>query len=162
MQINAVSHHHSLQLLDIFEELEHYYFKDQAASREDITAYLQQQVFSAHSGVRLIAAFSGTSVVGFASYSVLYPAPKLAGQMFMKDLFVSAQARGQGVGKKLMQHLACLAVELGCKRLDWTAESTNPKAGLFYHGIGAALLAEKEYYRFEGEALSRFASQATG
>ncbi|GAB6260700.1 GNAT family N-acetyltransferase [Photobacterium sp. R1] len=158
MKIQAVTREQAPELLPIFQELETYYFGDAAASRNDIEAYLSGSLFAPHSGVRVIAAYMQGNVVGFATYSILYPAPKLSGQMFMKDLFVSASARGQKVGQALMWYLAREALEKGCRRLDWTAETTNPSAGQFYRAIGASLIQEKEYYRFAEDALEAFAS----
>lgn len=102
--------------------------------------------------------YNGNTVLGFATYTVMYPAPRLSGQMYMKDLFVSSKVRGQGAGVEIMKHLASIAINSGCQRLDWTAETTNPVAGRFYQSIGAKLVGEKEYYRFEGNDLSNFAS----
>jgi GNAT superfamily N-acetyltransferase len=90
----------------------------------------------------------------------MFPAPNLSGQMYMKDLFVSSDARGRGVGIFIMKHLANLALDIGCYRLDWTAENTNPSAGEFYKAIGANILHEKEYYRFAGEQLAAFAKSS--
>ena len=76
----------------------------------------------------------------------------------MKDLFTVAEARGRGVGKVLMRFLARLAVERGCVRLDWTAETDNAAALSFYDRLGARRVTEKVYYRFDGEALAAFAA----
>lgn len=151
-----MTHANCLDLLPIFEELEQYYFREQSANREQLAHYLVNKVFSDYSGVKVIAAYEGDVVVGFATFSLLYPAPKLAGQMYMKDLFVSAQTRGKGVGVKLIKVLAKIALEQGCQRLDWTAESSNPSAIEFYQFIGATLVEEKRYFRMEGEQLSAF------
>jgi GNAT superfamily N-acetyltransferase len=99
--------------------------------------------------------------VGLATFAVLYPAPGLGGQLFMKDLFTLAEARGQGVGQTLMRFLAQLAVERRCVRLDWTAETDNPGALAFYDRLGAARVAEKVYYRCEGETLRQLAASSS-
>ncbi|MDO6706891.1 GNAT family N-acetyltransferase [Photobacterium sp. 1_MG-2023] len=158
IDIEPVTRAERARLVDIFLELEAYYFADQAASQSEIEAYLTDSLFAEHSGVRVVAAYTGGVIVGFATYSILYPSPKLSGQMFMKDLFVAASARGQKVGQALMRYLAKDAFTKGCRRLDWTAERTNPGAGRFYQSIGASQVAEKEYYRFSDEALAAFAS----
>tara|TARA_Y100001956_G_scaffold22734_1_gene22377 strand:- start:890 stop:1318 length:429 start_codon:yes stop_codon:yes gene_type:complete len=137
-------------------ELEEYYFKEDAASREDLERYLVDKVFSEYSGIKVIAVYQHDIILGFATFAVLFPAPKLSGQMYMKDLFVSAQARGKGIGLKLIKALANIALQQGCSRLDWTAESTNPSAGHFYHAIGAAQIEEKQYFRLEGDQLIEF------
>ncbi|WP_050918419.1 GNAT family N-acetyltransferase [Vibrio campbellii] len=159
MDIRAISKTNCLDLVPIFVELEQYYFKEQAATEKELTHYLKYKLFSEYSGVKVIAAYNDDTIMGFATYTVMFPAPKLSGQMYLKDLFVSSSARGKGVGLKLMKYLASLAVNHGCHRLDWTAESTNPIAGRFYQSIGAERVTEKEYYRFSGDTLLQF-SQA--
>ena len=159
MDIRTVDHESCLDLIPIFTELEQYYFKEQAATEKELAHYLKYKVFSEYSGIKVIAAYTNDTIMGFATYTVMFPAPKLSGQMYLKDLFVSSSARGKGVGLKLMKYLASLAVNHGCHRLDWTAESTNPTAGRFYQSIGAKRVNEKEYYRFSGDALLEF-SQA--
>mmetsp|Transcript_82912 Transcript_82912/g.162562 ORF Transcript_82912/g.162562 Transcript_82912/m.162562 type:complete len:161 (+) Transcript_82912:107-589(+) len=155
-EITVINH---LELVPIFVELEKYYFGEQAAKPSDIESYFLNGLFASHSGVRVVAAFISSEVIGFATYSIMYPAPRLSGQMFMKDLFVSSKARSQGVGQSLMKYLAKFAIEKGCNRLDWTAESSNPKAGEFYRSIGARLVTEKEYFRFEGDKLFEFSQR---
>ncbi|MEF1246766.1 GNAT family N-acetyltransferase [Vibrio owensii] len=159
MDIRTVDHESCLDLIPIFTELEQYYFKEQAATEKELAHYLEYKVFSEYSGVKVIAAYNNDTIMGFATYTVMFPAPKLSGQMYLKDLFVSSSARGKGVGLKLMKYLASLAVNHGCHRLDWTAESTNPTAGRFYQSIGAERVTEKEYYRFSNDTLLEF-SQA--
>ncbi|AQW57534.1 GNAT family N-acetyltransferase [Vibrio owensii] len=159
MDIRTVDHESCLDLIPIFTELEQYYFKEQAATEKELAHYLKYKVFSEYSGVKVIAAYNNDTIMGFATYTVMFPAPKLSGQMYLKDLFVSSSARGKGVGLKLMKYLASLAINHGCHRLDWTAESTNPTAGRFYQSIGAERVNEKEYYRFSGDTLLEF-SQA--
>lgn len=135
MDIRTVDHESCLDLIPIFTELEQYYFKEQAATEKELAHYLKYKVFSEYSGVKVIAAYNNDTIMGFATYTVMFPAPKLSGQMYLKDLFVSSSARGKGVGLKLMKYLASLAINHGCHRLDWTAESTNPTAGRFYQSI---------------------------
>lgn len=55
----------------------------------------------------------------------------------MKELFVSAEARGAGVGKALVYAVARIAVEQGHKRVDWTADRDNPTLLSLYAGLGA-------------------------
>lgn len=157
MNILPITTHQAHLLVPIFSELERYYFGHDAASECDILDYLQHGLFADHSGVRLIAASVNDQIVGFATYTIMYPAPRLSGQMYMKDLFVSQQARGLGVGEQLMKSLAREALDKQCLRLDWTAETTNPGAAAFYQKIHATQVAEKQYFRFEGDALKAFA-----
>jgi ribosomal protein S18 acetylase RimI-like enzyme len=49
-------------------------------------------------------------------------------------------------------------VERGCVRFDWSAETDNPDALAFYDRLGAKRVAEKIYYRLEGEGLQQLAA----
>ena len=129
MSIRELSKSDYLDLVSVFSEMENYYFGVGAATKPQIEEYLYNRVFSEYSGVKVVGYYLESEIVGFATFSILYPAPKLSGQMFMKDLFVSSRARGNKVGQKLMRYIATIALTRGCVRLDWTAESTNPGAG---------------------------------
>ncbi len=158
MIITPITSSNSIELVELFSELEDYYFGCQAASKSEIETYFSAGLFAPHSGVQVVGAKVDGDILAFASYSILYPAPRLSGQLFMKDLFVSKRARGQGLGRALMVYLAREALDKGCLRMDWTAESTNPNAGRFYQAMGAALIEEKQYFRFDGMSLKQFAS----
>lgn len=144
------------QLASVFVEMESYYFGDEAVSYDEMLSYLTDRVFSAYSGVTVLGAWHNGTLVGFATFTLMFPAPKCSGQVYMKDLFTTAAVRGQGVGKSLMRFIAAFAIEHGCTRFDWTAETTNPKAAEFYLSIGASLIEEKQYFRLDHERLQAF------
>ena len=112
--------------------------------------------FSTYSAVTIIGARNEDALVGFATFSLLFPAPRCSGRAFMKEL-LRPKSRGRGVGRALIQFIATFALEHGCSRLDWTAEASNPKAGEFYLSIGASLIEDKQYFRMEGKDLKAFA-----
>ncbi|MGF1594944.1 MAG: GNAT family N-acetyltransferase [Kiloniellaceae bacterium] len=141
----------------LFHENARHYFDDKAPSLAAVTAHVRADVLAAHGGGDLLLAEQNGETVGFATFAVVYPAPGLTGQLFMKDLFVTAAARGGGIGETLLRALAKIAVERGCSRLDWTAEDYNPRALALYDRIGARRLTEKVYFRFDGTALTDFA-----
>lgn len=147
------------ELASLFVEMEDYYFGRGVVSYEDMSAYLAEKVFSAYSGVTVVGARKNGVLVGFSTFSLMFPAPLCSGQAFMKELFTSEVARGQGVGKSLIRFIAHFALKHGCSRLDWTAEKSNPKAGAFYLSLGAALIEEKQYFRLEGKDLETFSSR---
>jgi GNAT superfamily N-acetyltransferase len=147
------------ELASLFVEMEGYYFGRGVVSYEDMSAYLAEKVFSAYSGVTVVGARKNGVLVGFSTFSLMFPAPLCSGQAFMKELFTSEVARGQGVGKSLIRFIAHFALKHGCSRLDWTAEKSNPKAGAFYLSLGAALIEEKQYFRLEGKDLETFSSR---
>lgn len=73
--------------------------------------------------------------------------------MYLEDLFVRPEARGIGLGKALLREVARLAVERGCKRLEWLVIDWNEPAIAFYKGLGAVPLDQWTVFRLDGEAL---------
>lgn len=77
--------------------------------------------------------------------------------IWLEDLFVRPGARGAGVGRALFAHVAALAVERGCGRLEWSALDWNEPALAFYRGLGARRLEEWQLHRLDGAMLTTFA-----
>jgi GNAT superfamily N-acetyltransferase len=82
--------------------------------------------------------------------------------IYLEDLFVRPAHRGHGVGKALLQHLALLAVQRGCGRLEWAVLDWNADAIGFYRKLGAIPQDEWTVYRVSGDALTRLATNQTG
>ncbi|MGH2896987.1 MAG: GNAT family N-acetyltransferase, partial [Solirubrobacteraceae bacterium] len=55
-------------------------------------------------------------------------------------------------------HLAGLAMERGCPRLEWCALDWNELALGFYERLGAERMSEWELHRLQGDSLERVAS----
>jgi GNAT superfamily N-acetyltransferase len=75
--------------------------------------------------------------------------------IYLEDLFVVPERRGHGIGRALLMHLAKLAVERGCGRLEWAVLNWNQDAIGFYESLGARPNSEWTVYRLTGEALLR-------
>jgi GNAT superfamily N-acetyltransferase len=76
--------------------------------------------------------------------------------MYLEDLYVIEDARGFGVGRRLMARLAAIAVERGWGRIDFHVLDWNPARG-FYHRLGMQHLSGWLRYGADGEALRRLA-----
>ena len=79
--------------------------------------------------------------------------------IYLEDLFVLPEHRGLGIGRMLLAHLARLAVERGCGRLEWAVLDWNRDAIGFYASLGARPNSEWTVYRLTGEALTGLARQ---
>lgn len=140
----------------LFHAMDVHYWGADAPSLDRITDHVRDHVLVPNACDVVIAEMKGQPV-GIATFAVLFPAPDLGGQLFMKDLFVVESARGSGVGRALMRHLAQEAIVRGCVRFDWTAEQSNPLALQFYTKLGAPNVPEKIYFRLSGETLQAMA-----
>jgi GNAT superfamily N-acetyltransferase len=91
--------------------------------------------------------------VWFHTFSTFLSRPGL----YLEDLFVLPAWRGRGIGRALMAHLARVAVERGCGRMEWAVLDWNDPAIGFYRSIGARAMDEWTVYRLTGDALKRVA-----
>ena len=77
--------------------------------------------------------------------------------IYLEDLFVRPGARGSGLGKALLAHLARLCVERDCARLEWSVLDWNTPSIGFYRSLGAKPMDEWTVMRVDGEALDALA-----
>ena len=75
--------------------------------------------------------------------------------IYLEDLFVRPEARGSGLGKALLSHLAALAIKRDCARLEWSVLDWNEPAIGFYKKLGARLMDEWTVMRVDGAALDQ-------
>ncbi len=78
--------------------------------------------------------------------------------IYLEDLFVRPAARGSGLGKALLAHLAELCVTRDCARLEWSVLDWNAPAIGFYQSLGARLMDEWTVMRVDGDALTKLAA----
>lgn len=82
--------------------------------------------------------------------------------LYLEDLFVLPQFRGQGCGKALLVTLARIAHEEGCGRFEWSVLDWNRDAQGFYERLGATILPDWRIVRVTGDALAALARTPTG
>ena len=95
--------------------------------------------------------------VGFALYFFTYSTFLAQPSLYLEDLFVLPEERGNGAGQALLRALAQTAVRRGCGRLEWTVLDWNRSAIRFYEGLGARLHKEWILTRLTGPSLERLA-----
>ena len=138
-----------IQGLAVYEKLAHEVTATEAGLRETL--------FGARPAADVIIAYAGDTPAGFAlffpNYSTFLGKPGL----YLEDLFVRPEYRGQGLGLALMKRLAQIAVERGCGRFEWSVLDWNEPAIGFYESLGAKLMDGWSIVRVNGEALTTLA-----
>ena len=98
---------------------------------------LRETLFGARPYAEVVIAEEGGGAAGFAlffhNYSTFLGRPGI----YLEDLYVRPEMRGRGIGRALLAHLARLAVERGCGRLEWWVLDWNEPAIRFYRALGA-------------------------
>jgi GNAT superfamily N-acetyltransferase len=77
--------------------------------------------------------------------------------IYIEDLFVEPDLRGHGIGRAILSFLARLAVERGCRRLEWAVLDWNEPAIRFYERLGATAIDDVTVFQLTGEALEELA-----
>ncbi len=98
--------------------------------------------------------------VGFAIFYTTFSTWQCRAGLWLEDLFVVPEERRAGIGRRLLTHLAAIAAERDCGRLEWSALNWNTPAIDFYLGLGAERMVEWNNFRLEGDALTRVAREA--
>jgi GNAT superfamily N-acetyltransferase len=130
-----------------FEKLEH-----QVVATEE---QLSEELGARRPVIEASIAWEGTEAVGFALYFHNFSTFLGRRGLYLEDLYVVPHARGHGVGRALIAHVASIAVARRCGRFDWAVLDWNEHAIDFYRSLGAELLADWRICRVTGEALDR-------
>jgi GNAT superfamily N-acetyltransferase len=109
----------------------------------------------------LIAELAGQPV-GFALFFHNFSTFLGRAGLYLEDLYVQPQCRGQGVGRRLLAELAKLALTRGCGRFEWAVLDWNAPAIRFYQSLGAVMLEDWKINRLTGAALEKLATEAAG
>ena len=109
----------------------------------------------------IIASIDGEPL-GFALFFHNYSTFLAQRGIYLEDLFVIPAARGKGVGFALLSHLARIALERDCGRLEWAVLDWNQLAIDFYKRIGAKPLDDWTTFRMTGDALEQLARKQSG
>jgi GNAT superfamily N-acetyltransferase len=115
---------------------------------------LRASLFDESPAAQVVLAVIGEEPAGFAlwfrNYSTFLARPGI----HLEDLFVFPDFRGRGIGRRLLEHLAQIAVARGYGRLEWAVLDWNVDAIRFYRSLGAAPMSDWTTYRLTGTALA--------
>ena len=127
---------------------------------DEVTAtkeQLNQVLFGPRPAAEVVLALEGNAPVGFAvffhNFSTWLGRPGL----YLEDLFVKPEERGKGYGRALLVHLANIARDRGCGRMEWAVLDWNEPAIQFYRKLGAQPMDEWTVFRLTGDGIARLA-----
>ena len=141
-------------ILDLIRQLAVYEKCEKDVVADEATIY--HSLFVEHAAECLLGEEDGV-VVGFALFFHNFSTFVGRKGLYLEDLFIIPEKRGRGYGKALLKHLAKIAVERGCGRMEWICLDWNESALSIYRSLGAAPLSEWTVQRLDEEALKRFA-----
>lgn len=119
---------------------------------------LRKTLFNEEAKAFVIIGYLNNFPVSFALYFYNFSTSLGQPGIYLEDLYVKPEARGKGIGQKMLAYLAHLAKAENCGRLEWWVLDWNETAIGFYKRIGAKAMDEWTVYRVTGEALDNLAS----
>jgi GNAT superfamily N-acetyltransferase len=122
------------RLMELVRELAAFENAADAVSVSD--AHFMESGFGEHPVWWAFVAEAHGEVVGFALYYIRYSTWK-GQQLYLEDILVTRDARGQGIGGALMARLFTEAKERNMSGVTWQALDWNQPALDFYTKLGA-------------------------
>jgi GNAT superfamily N-acetyltransferase len=96
--------------------------------------------------------------IGFALWHYSFSTFSGRPGLYVEDVYVNPEQRGQGIGRAIFRELARRAVAEGCSYMKWAVLDWNVKAVNFYASLGAKALDEWTGQRLDGDALAALAA----
>ncbi|PYK82620.1 MAG: N-acetyltransferase [Verrucomicrobia bacterium] len=123
---------------------------------------LSKVLFGEKPAAEVLLAFENETAVGFAvffhNFSTWLGRPGL----YLEDLFVRPEDRGKGYGRALLIHLAKIARDRGCGRMEWAVLDWNEPAIQFYRKLGAKPMDDWTVFRLKRDGIAKLADAAPG
>ena len=136
--------------LAAYERLE-----DEVTATEEI---LRTSLFGSRPAAEVVIAYADAEPAGFAVYFQTFSTFLGLPGVYLEDVYVSPAWRGLGLGRRLLAHVARVAVDRGYGRMEWSVLDWNELALDVYRKIGARPMDEWTVHRLVGAALSNLAS----
>ncbi len=119
-------------------------------------ALLEEWIFDKQKA-EVLFVLENNEEVGFALFFHNFSTFLGRAGIYLEDLFVKPEHRGNGHGKALLKKLASIAEERSCGRLEWCCLDWNKPSIDFYLSLDAEPLSDWTTYRLTGTTLSALA-----
>jgi GNAT superfamily N-acetyltransferase len=132
-----------------YERLSH-----EAVATEEI---LRETLFGPRRSAEVAIGDFKKEAVGFVLFFHNYSTFLGRSGIYIEDLFVEEAFRRRGVGRALLTHVAKIARQRQCGRLEWSVLDWNEPAIRFYKQLGAVPMNEWTVFRVTGDTLTKLA-----
>lgn len=155
LRIEKANEEHLPLILSFIKELAEY----ERLSNEVVAdeQSLREALFGQRPAAEVVISYYEDRAVGFALFFHNFSTFLSRRGLYLEDLYVKPEARGKGIGRALLTHLARLARERNCGRFEWAVLDWNEPAINFYKSLGALPLNDWTIFRLTGKALQRLA-----
>ena len=135
LRVEPITDQHFETLLPMIAAYQGFYEAEEI--RDDRNREFFRRFLSPSDEGMLIGAWSDGRLVGYACLYWHFSSTKAAETVLMNDLYVDGRARGEGVGRALIEASADVARERGAPILEWSTAPDNATAQRLYDSPGA-------------------------
>ena len=119
-------------------------------------ADIEDRLFDPQTTTEAVICLSAGKPAGFAAYFLSFSTWLGRDGLFLEDLYVSPEYRGQGFGKVLLKHLANIAVKRNCGRFEWNVLDWNEPAIKFYESKGANVMRDWDVVQLNQKGIENY------
>ena len=134
VKINAIAADQKAQWYPLWRGYQSFYKTDIAEAVSDVT---WARLLDSAEPMGAAIAWEGNRAVGFVHHIQHRSCWTSGDYCYLQDLFVADDARGLGVGRKLIEYVYDFAKSQGCSRVHWLTHETNTDAMELYNKIAA-------------------------
>ena len=124
----------------------HAIYEQAEYAKEGKAKHLEKDIFSLRPKLYCLVVEDKAGLLGFATYMKQYSTWDASEYIYMDCLFLIEQARGFGIGEKLILQIKEEATKLGCSLIQWQTPEFNTRAVKFYKRIGAASKSKERFF----------------
>lgn len=117
------------------------YEKMSSQVRKD-QAMLESEIFDKNRA-EVIFLMNDGKEIGFALYFFNFSMFENHSGLYLEDLFILEEYRHRGYGKKTFSFLCQIAMEHGCRRMEWVCLKWNKPSLAFYQSLSAKRMDEE-------------------
>lgn len=117
----------------LWDGYNHFYGRQgPTALPERITEFTWERFFSREESVHALVAVQDSRLIGIAHFLFHPSTTRLTDVCYLQDLFTAEEARGRGVGRRLIQSVYEVARAAGSSRVYWQTNEMNVQGRALY------------------------------
>lgn len=132
------------QIIDLCEAHAHY--EEAEYNKRGKAARLLSALFSLHPKLYCLVVEHEGQLIGYATYMRQFSTWDATEYIYMDCLYMDAEARGFGIGEKLVRRIHAEGKKLHCDLVQWQTPDFNTRAIKFYHRIGATSKPKERFF----------------
>ncbi|MFB0937818.1 MAG: GNAT family N-acetyltransferase [Urechidicola sp.] len=132
------------KIIDLCEA--HAHFEESDYNRDGKGQLLERDIFDASPKIFCLVVENENELIGYATYAKQYSTWDANQYIYMDCLYMTDQARGYGIGEKLVRKIQEEGKKTDCDLVQWQTPDFNVRAIKFYYRIGATSKSKERFF----------------